>query len=685
MIRHYVAGQWQTPADHGTAHNDAASGVEIFRVSAERVYPAAAIGHARAVGLPTLRALSFLERAQQLKELARHLNRCRSGFAELSAALGATADDAADDFDGGLRALRHYANAVSRALPGSGPTGGGVLGGTGFVVDEPEGETVGRDSRYTAQRLAVGRPGIALQINGFSLPVRTALEKFAQAYLAGMPSVIRPSSRTAAVVAWLVEGIVEAQVVPDGSLQLLTGPIRLTDCFTAQDLVSFTGTRACARLLHESVADLGVEPRCEFATEQLNCAVLGPDVAPGTAAFRLFVGRLVAGLTSHAGQTTDAVRRAFVPSRLMDEVADAVAAALADVRVGGPAEPRVGMGPLIDVRHRRVVRNSVERLSAVADVLFGENDRARTVGGDPAAGAFMSPVLLRARSAAGQREIHQTEAYGPASTLIPYRSASEIGAGLALGRGGLRSWIVTSDPDMARELTSAIAPWHSRIQVVDPALPPDQDTAPDAVECLRQLRNHLGEVTVEASPQVSGAVSDRWVPGAERRITTTHPLRIYLNELRVGDSVVAGPRLVSRADIDAFADLTGDHYYAHTDEAAAAGNPLFGGIVAHGHLVLSLATGMFVTPEPGPVLANRGLENLRFLAPVRPGDELTVTLTAKEIALRPGADRGDVRWHVAVTNQHALTVARYDLLTVTAIAERELLAQPSRIPELGKA
>ena len=614
---------------------------------------AQALMRARTVGGPALGSLTCYERAEQIKELARRLGAFRGEFAGLSAALGATPADAADDFESGLRILRRYANAVSRDL-----------GGEAYVVDGSmwamgEAESVARDGALSAQLVAVGRPGVVVQINGFSLPARTVLEKFALAYLAGMPSIVRPSSRTAVLVAALVKRIRETDLFSEGALQVLTGPIELASGLTAQDLVSFTGTRVMARLLRDRIEDSGAQPQTEFATETLNCAVLGSDAEPGTEAFRLFVDRLVAAITLHTGQSTATPRRAFVPEHLIGDVADAVAAELASVEVGHPADPGVGMGPLIDVEHRLKVQHCIEMLRRAADVVFD---------GDPDAGAFMSPTLLRARSATGRSEIHEIEAFGPVSTLIPYRAVDDLSAGLALGRGGLTSWIVTGDPHLAHELTRAVAPWHAKLQVIDPERPPARDPEPGSADCLRRLRKLMAEVTVEASPRLSGAVTNRWVPGADRTVTTTSPLRLYLRDLRVGDSTTLGPRKVSRADIDGFAELTGDHYYAHTDDEAAARNPLFGGVVAHGYLVVSLATGMFVTPEPGPVLANRGMEHLRFLAPVRPGDEITVTLTAKEITAVVGADRGEVRWQVEVTNQRRVPVVRYDLLTVTAAA-----------------
>lgn len=659
MISHYVGGRWHTPEDEGSAYRNPTTGCEIFRVSTARTDLTVALGHARSVGSPALRALSRQQRALQLREIARRVGRDRAGLAMLAGSLGATPADAAADIDGGIAALRHHAAAVAGELPDTDAPGDRVL-----VLGDATAVT--RDGGVVAQPVAVDRPGVALRINGFSLPVGTVLEQFALAHLAGMPSIVRPSSRTAQLVARLVELIVAAGVVPEGALQSLCGPIQLPDRFTAQDLVSFTGTRANAARLRARVLELSLEPRCEVAAEPLNCAVLGPDTAVDDPAFRLFVERLVAVMTSHTGQSAAAVRRAYVPARLLDRVAEATAAALAQVRTGNPANHRVGMGPLIDLAHRQAVRRRVGRLSGATATVFGSTDRVDVVGGDPELGAFMSPILLAARSAADPRALHAVEAFGPVSTLIPYRTAEEIAAGLAMGRGGLHSWLVTEDPEVARELVHALAPWHARLQVIGPGTRPAPRTGLGTAECLRRLHGQLAEVVLEGSPAVSSAVTNRWVRGGERAFGDTHPLRRYLDDLRVGDALVAGPRVVTRADIDRFTQLTGDRFYAHADEAAATRNPILRGIVAHGSLIIALATGLFVIAEPGPVLANRGLENLVFLAPVRPGDELTVTLTAKEITPRPNTGHGEVRWEVEVVNQAGLPVARYDLLALTA-------------------
>ncbi|MFE2870153.1 aldehyde dehydrogenase family protein [Embleya sp. NPDC059259] len=661
-IPHYLCGRRHPPADAGVVRRHAVHGHEVFRVTATGIDAGPAFEYARSVGLPALRRADFAERARWITRLARHLAGHREEFVRLLAHLGTSPADAARDVDGGLATMRHCAAAIVRRSAGGAATADGrLLVEGGLPWEDRADPPTGRASRS----LLDGPPGVAVQISGFSLPAATMLGAFAPAFIAGMPVIVRPSHRTAQVVAQLVRRIVECDGLPDGALQFVSGPTRLADHLTAHDLLRFTGTSATARRVRDRLATPAVAPHQDFGTQALDCAVLGADAAPGTAAFAMFVDRLVAAMTAYTGQTRATARRIFVPAPFLDAVADAAAAALDEIRPGDPYTPGVGMGPLIDASHRRRVLAGVAHLRGATRTIRGTPARIAAMADERGFGAFLPPVLLVADEP-GRREVHEVEAFGPVGTLVPYRSSADLRDALALGGRGLHGWVVTEDPATARELVRGLAPTHSRIEVVDPQAPPAGPSAPDDAECLRAVDRHLNTAGVHAAPGHLAAVTDRWEPGAARVHGPTHPLRRYLSDLRAGDAVTVGPRTVTRADIDRFAELTGDHYYLHTDEAAATGHPLYRGIVAHGYLVLSLAAGMFVPPEPGPVLANRALENLRFLAPVRPNDALTVTLTARRVTTRPGARHGEVRWHVEVVNQDARPVADFELITLTA-------------------
>jgi len=670
-LRSYVCGRWHAPDGEGTPLRDAVTGQEITRISSAGIDMAAALDHGRTAGGPALRALTFHQRAALLKSLATYLREHRDDLYALSSRTGATLGDSRFDVDGGIGVLFAYSSKGTRELPNS------------TVYVEGNVEPLGKGGTFVGQHIAAPLRGVAVQINAFNFPVWGPLEKFAPAFLAGVPSLVKPASQTAYLTARLVELIVASGLLPEGCVQLVCGSASdLLDHVTSQDLVSFTGSAATAGKLRAHPAIVRNSVRFNAEADSLNMSILGPDARPGTAEFDLYVKQLVTEMTVKAGQKCTAIRRAFVPAGLLDDVARAVSERLAKVTVGNPANPDVRMGPLASLEQREEVRRSLKALLSSGDVVYGDPERVDVVGADAERGAFISPVLLRADDP-DRAEPHEVEVFGPVSTLLPYTSTEQVIELAARGDGSLAGSVVTGDADLAREVVLGVAPWHGRLLVLDaedakestghgsplPALVhggPGRAGGGEEMGGIRGVLHHMQRTAVQASPAMLGAVTGRWVPGGRRGDQTVHPFRKSLAQLKVGDTVVAGPRMVTRADVDHFAEFTGDTFYAHTDEAAAAANPLFGGIVAHGYLILSLAAGLFVSPEPGPVLANYGLENLRFLTPVKPGDELTVTLTAKQITPRENTDYGEVRWDVEVTNKVQEPVARYELLTLVS-------------------
>lgn len=670
----YVAGQWREPSGSGSPLYDAVTGEEVARVSTAGIDMAAALDYGRHVGVPALHRFTFHQRAQLLKSLGSYLREHRDVLYAISARTGATLSDSRFDVDGGIGVLLAYASRGKRELPND-----------NVYIEGPP-EALAKGGTFLGQHLCTPLQGVAIQINAFNFPVWGPLEKFAPAFLAGMPSLIKPASQTAYVTERLVRLLIESGLLPEGAVQLTSGGIGdLLDHVSPQDLVSFTGSAATANELrvHPALVDNAVRFNAE--TDSLNLSILGPDVEPESSELDLYVDQLVTEMTLKAGQRCTAIRRAFVPAALRDAVAAAVSDRLARVKVGNPASPGVQMGPLASLRQREEVRHAVARLSQAADIAFGDPQHLEVVDADPERGAFLSPILLCAADP-GRSELHEIEAFGPVSTLVPYTSVAQVVELAARGNGSLVGSLVTADPEIAREIVLKLAPWHGRLLVLDaddakestghgsplPSLVhggPGRAGGGEELGGMRSVLHHMQRTALQASPRALSKISHRFVPGAPRD-EGVHPFRKSLAELRIGDSVVAGPRTVTSEDIARFAELTGDTFYAHTDEAAAKANPLFGGIVAHGYLVVSLAAGLFVSPEPGPVLANLGLDDLRFLAPVRPGDELSVTLTAKQITPREDADYGEVRWDTTVTNQDGQAVATYDVLTLVSKEQR---------------
>ncbi|WP_460935752.1 phenylacetic acid degradation bifunctional protein PaaZ [Phycicoccus ginsengisoli] len=670
MLESYAAGRWFRASDEGTPLRDATTGEEVARISSTGLDVGAMVEHARTVGGPALRDLTFHERSAIIKQLAAHLTASKDEFYELSTRTGATRRDSAVDIDGGFGTLFSVASKGTREMPADTVYLDGGL------------EQLGRQGQFVGQHVYTTRPGVAVQINAFNFPVWGMLEKLAPAFIAGVPSIVKPASQTAYLTEIVVRRIIESGILPEGTLQLLSGSASgLLDALTVQDSVAFTGSAHTAGILrsHPNVLHGGVQLGVE--ADSLNCSVLGPDVTVDDPEFDLFVKGVVTEMTVKAGQKCTAIRRAIVPAGMADAVVEAIGDRLERTTVGNPANPDVRMGALASVEQRDEVRKAIASLQASCDVVWGNPDSAELLDADFAVGAFLAPVLLRAR--AGAVEPHDVEPFGPVSTVISYDTVDEAIALAARGKGSLVGSLVTHDPAVARDITLGLAPWHGRILVLDRAAAPESTGHGSPLPMLvhggpgragggeelggvRGILHHMQRTALQGSPDMLTAITGRWTKGAQRRVEEVHPFRKSLAELRIGDTVQSASRRVTLEDIEHFAEFTGDTFYAHTDEAAAQKNELFGGIVAHGYLVVSLAAGLFVQPDPGPVLANFGVDNLRFLTPVKADDEISVLLTVKQISPRRSADYGEVRWDAVVSNSAGEPVATYDVLTLVA-------------------
>jgi oxepin-CoA hydrolase / 3-oxo-5,6-dehydrosuberyl-CoA semialdehyde dehydrogenase len=669
VVRSYIEGRWFAP-DAGSPVYDAATGEPVAEVSSAGVDFAAALAYCRQVGGPALRALTFHERAELAKAAGQLLRKHRDELYELSYRTGATLFDSKFDIDGGIGVLLSYASKAKRELPND-----------QLVVEGPA-EQLGKEGDFLGQHLLTPRHGVAVQVNAFNFPVWGPLEKLAPALIAGVPSLIKPATQTSYLTARMVELLIDGDILPDGALQLVSGSAGdLLDHLTEQDLLSFTGSASTANRLRSHPNVVARSVRFNAEADSLNMSILAPDATPGTEAFHRYVKQLVTEMTVKAGQKCTAIRRAFVPAAVAEAVAEAVRDQLANVVVGNPADKTTRMGALASLDQREEVRRSLKALEDAATIVFGDPERVNTHGADAERGAFISPVLLRATDAR-RPELHEVEAFGPVSTLIGYQDTNDVIELAGLGKGSLVGSIVTEDPDFAREVTLGTAHWHGRLLVVDDDAAPESTGHGSPLPMLvhggpgragggeemggmRGVYHHMQRTAIQASPRMLKAATGRWVKGAPRNADGPHPFTKSLHTLRIGDTIHAGPRAVTLQDIEHFAEFTGDTFYAHMDEEAAAKNPFFGGRVAHGYLIVSLAAGLFVQPDYGPVLANYGIDNLRFLTPVKPGDEISVTLTCKQISPRSG-DYGEVRWDAELTNQEGKVVATYDVLTMVA-------------------
>ncbi|HJT93474.1 MAG TPA: phenylacetic acid degradation bifunctional protein PaaZ [Mycobacterium sp.] len=671
VLQSYVSGKWLTPDGDSAPLANAVTGDEIARFTTAGVDAAAMIAYGRDIGGPALRELTFHQRASILKALGKLLMSRKDEFYPLSKATGATLRDSAVDVDGGFGTLLSYASKGTRELPND------IIYLDGGI------EKLSRSGTFVGQHIYTSRTGVAVQINAFNFPVWGMLEKLAPAFLAGVPSIVKPAHQTAYLTEAVFRVMVESNLLPEGAVQLLcASPRGVIDHLGTQDTVVFTGSASTAAKLrtHPNVVEGGVRFNAE--ADSLNCSILGPDATPDTPEFDLYVKQLVTEMTAKAGQKCTAIRRALVPESLVGDVVEATAARLAKIVVGNPDIDTVRMGSLASIAQRDEVLRSLKSLRDAAVLVSGDPDNFSIEGADPVRGAFLPPLLLQA-SDSGAAAIHDVEAFGPVSTVIGYRDVDDAVQLAARGQGSLVGSLVTNDPQVARRVVLGAAPHHGRILVLNrtdakestghgsplPTLVhggPGRAGGGEELGGIRGVLHFMQRTAVQADPDTMTAITGRWTTGAARQRTEVHPFRKHLEELQIGDTIVGGPRVVTLEDIDHFAEFTGDTFYAHTDPEAAAANPLFGGIVAHGYLVVSLAAGLFVEPNPGPVLANFGVDGLRFLTPVKAGDALTVTLTAKQVTPRLSADYGEVRWDAVVTNQDEAPVATYDVLTLVA-------------------
>ncbi len=684
IVPSFIRGSWWTPDDAAAAGAapvlDASTGELLAKVSTEGLDLAAVVDYGRTTGQAELGTLTFHQRALKLKELAQYLNGRREEFYALSAQTGATKIDSMIDIDGGIGVLFTFGSKGRRELPNS-----------QVVVDGPM-EVLSRDGSFAGEHIYTRIPGVAVQINAFNFPVWGMLEKLAPAFLAGVPTIVKPATPTGYVAAAVVKAIDESGILPTGSLQLISGSVRtLLDHLDYRDLVAFTGSASTANTLksHPNVVKGGV--RFTSETDSLNAAILGPDAVKGTPEFDAFIKSLVTEMTAKAGQKCTSIRRAIVPQELVADVTAAVGDRIRErVVLGDPRAEGVTMGALASLEQLADVRAAVQSmLDAGGELAYGTLDAPKVTSADGSigvvdGGAFMSPVLLSWANPEAE-EVHSLEAFGPVSSVIGYTDLADAVRLAARGGGSLVATVCTNDPAVAQQLVTGIAAHHGRVLMLNredarsstghgspvPHLVhggPGRAGGGEELGGIRSVMHHMQRTAIQGSPNMLTAVTGLWHTGADRNFTLEtegqHPFRKSLATLHIGDAIRSELREVSLEEITKFANSTGDTFYAHTNQEAAAANPFFPGIVAHGYLLLSWAAGLFVEPAPGPVLANYGLENLRFITPVAAGDSIRVTLTAKKITPRETDEYGEVAWDAVLTNQNDEIVATYDVLTL---------------------
>jgi oxepin-CoA hydrolase/3-oxo-5,6-dehydrosuberyl-CoA semialdehyde dehydrogenase len=672
-LQSYAMGEWVNGAGSGTTLRNAVTGEEIGVASSDGLDFEAMLEHGRRAGGPALRALTFHQRARILKALAQYLTARKEQFYPISAWTGATKGDSWIDIDGGIGTLFAYGSRGRREFPDE----------TFYVDGGPE--ALSKGGTFIGRHICVPLEGVAIQINAFNFPVWGMLEKFSTSFLAGMPTIAKPATVTSFLAEAVAKSMIESKLLPEGSFQFIAGSTgNLLDHLTCQDAVAFTGSASTGLMLRSSKVILEHNVRFNQEADSLNFSMLGPDAEPGSEEFDLFIKEVAKEMTVKAGQKCTAIRRTLVPATLVDAVSGALGKRLAGVKVGDPQREGVRMGPLAGRAQVKEVSANAEKLRLAAELVYGGPGTLEVVGADPDKGAFYPTTLLYDEKPFERTAPHDVEAFGPVNTIMPYGSVDEAIALAKLGKGSLVGSLFTARDEVARDVALGTAAYHGRLMLVNrysakestghgSPLPhlvhggPGRAGGGEEMGGVRGVLHYMQRTALQGSPQTVSAVTREWSKGADEQLDRIHPFRKYFEELEVGETLLTHRRTVTESDVVNFAGISGDFFYAHMDDVAAR-DSLFERRVAHGYFVLSAAAGLFVDPAPGPVLANYGLEGLRFVKPVYIGDTIRARLTCKQKTAKEDREgqipQGVVHWDVEVFNQDDEPVAVYTILTL---------------------
>jgi len=673
-LKSYTLGQWTEGEGAGVALYHAVTGEELYASTTKGLDFGGILEYGRKQG-DQVRKMTFHDRARMLKALALYLNERKKNYYPLSAATGATKGDSWIDIDGGIGNLFVYASKGRRELPDE-----------TFYVDGNM-EMISKNGSFVGHHICTPLEGVALHINAFNFPVWGMLEKIAVNLLAGVPAIVKPATSTSFLTELVTRDIIASGILPEGSLQLLCGSVGdLFDHLTCQDVVTFTGSAETGKLLKTHPAVVNNAVRFNMEADSLNCCILGPDATPDTEEFKLFVKEVTKEMTVKAGQKCTAIRRVIVPDNLSQDVIKALSERLKGTVIGDPAVEGVRMGPLANKAQVTDVKNKVKELMKESEIVYGDLDQVDVVGADSERGAFISSVLLYCKDPLKSKNPHSVEAFGPVSTIMPYRSTADAAQLARMGKGSLVGSVFTADNHFAKDIVLGAASMHGRMVIINKECAPEStghgSPLPHLVHGgpgragggeemggIRGVYHYMQRTALQGSPTTLTAILNTYLPGAAIKEDVIHPFRKYFEEIQVGDTLITHKRTVTEADVVNFAGISGDHFYAHMDETSLEGS-IFERRVAHGYFVISAAAGLFVDPKKGPVLANYGLDNLRFTQPVYPGDTIYVKLTCqrktKKDKREDQIDQGVVEWYVQVINQREEIVALETVLTLVA-------------------
>jgi oxepin-CoA hydrolase/3-oxo-5,6-dehydrosuberyl-CoA semialdehyde dehydrogenase len=660
-LENYIKGSWVQGDGVGQPLFDAVTGQEIAFSTTKGLDFKGMLDYARNTGNPALRKLTFHERGNMLKALALYLRNHLEKFYSISYKTGATKADSWIDIEGGIGNL--FANAsLRRKFPDE-----------TFCIDG-ESHSLGKANTFMGTHILVPKEGVVVHINAFNFPVWGMLEKIAVNLLAGMPAIVKPATISSYLTEAVFREIVASNILPEGALQLICGSAGdLLDHVTSQDVVTFTGSASTGMLLKSNPNILKENVPFNMEADSLNCIVLGDDVTPDKPEWDIFIKEVRKEMTVKAGQKCTAIRRIFVPENKMEDVWKAIFKSLSQTPIGNPLNEKVRMGSLAGQDQRREVKEQVKKLLASSQIIYGSLDSVEVIDADSNNGAFLSPLLLLNEKPFAVKEPHEVEAFGPVSTIMPYRGMEEAIALSKKGKGSLCTTIVTADGKTARQYVLGAATHHGRILVLNnecakestghgSPLPllvhggPGRAGGGEEMGGIRGVKHYMQRVALQGSPSMVTEITNVYQPDAKGKDPGKHPFKKYFEELQIGDQLITQKRIITSEDIDRFADLSGDHFYAHIKTTDFKGT-MFEQQVAHGYFMISVAAGLFVDSyEKNPVLLNYGIDELRFTKPVYPGTEVYVRFTCKEKLPQDPKDENDipkgiVKWLVEMLDE----------------------------------
>ena len=672
-IKNYVLGDWISGEGKEIDHINAITGEIISSTSSKGLDFKEILEYGRKKGSPALRKMTFQQRGEMLKSLALYLNKRKEIFYTLSKATGATRIDSWIDIDGGIGNL--FANASLRKQFPDLP----------YHVDGQM-ANLSKNGTFIGHHIMVPKKGVAVHINAFNFPIWGMLEKIAVNLMAGVAAVVKPSEHTSYLTALMVKEIINSKILPEGSLQLVPGTgIGILDYVSHNDVVSFTGSASTGKLLksHPNILEHSVPFNME--ADSLNACVLGTDVNKDSEEFEIFIKEVYREITVKTGQKCTAVRRILVPEKMIEDVQKSLIKKLEKTIIGDPENKSVRMGALASKIQVERVKENVKLLMNSQEKVYGNYEDFKVVDASIENGAFFSPILFRNNEPFLRDDVHKIEAFGPVSTLIPYKNMDEAVELVEMGKGSLVTSFVSNNDNLSRDFVVQAAHVNGRILVLNsrcskestghgspmPLLThggPGRAGGGEEMGGIRGIKHYLQRTAIQGHPETITRITEQFQIGANQPEAKPHVFRKHFEELVVGETVFTHKHTVTVSDIVNFANVSGDNFYAHMDETSLDGT-IFEQRVAHGYFILSKAAGLFVDPAKGPVLLNYGIDECRFTKPVYAGATIGVKFTVKEKIDQKKKDdedisKGIVKFLVDIYDETEETVGIATILTM---------------------